>query len=237
LFFLKLVISLQLIMTEFFCHSNGDRNSVETSFFSIATLRPWCGPMATKNLDWLGGNQNLVNTFFFFDWCTPTRVWIIVTEIRSTLFYHKLFYSIVALRSRCGPVVTEIWSTPFHPEMVFQIYFFWSLHYDQGVDWLQFKILVTQVATEIWLTTFHHFFQKKKFDHFIATRVWTNCDWKSWLLEWWPKLGRHLPFFLGCYTMLGCGLIVTKNLNCLGGNWYPVDIIPWLNFFQSLNYD
>jgi hypothetical protein len=29
-------------------------------FFSIATLQPWCAPMATKNLDCLGGNRNLV---------------------------------------------------------------------------------------------------------------------------------------------------------------------------------
>ncbi len=64
IFFLKLVIALQLITTKKFGHSNGNWNSVETFFFSIATLQPWCGPMATKNLDCLGGNQNLVNTFF-----------------------------------------------------------------------------------------------------------------------------------------------------------------------------
>ncbi len=83
-----------------------------------------------------------------------------MTEIRSTFFHHKLFSLIVALQPRCGPVVTEIWLTPFHPEMFFPFNFFWSLHYDQGVDWLQLKILVTWVVIEIWLT-FHHFFQKK----------------------------------------------------------------------------
>ncbi len=35
MFFLKLVFALQLIMTENFGHSNGNRNSVKTSFFQL----------------------------------------------------------------------------------------------------------------------------------------------------------------------------------------------------------
>lgn len=212
IFFLKLVIALQLITTEKFGYSNGDWNSIETSFFSIATLWPWCGLMATKNLDCLGGNQNLVNTSFFFDWRTPTRVWIVVTKIRSTLFHHKLSFF-----DRC--IATKVWTScdwnlvnNFPPWNVFQFYFFWSLHYDQGVDWLQLKILVTWVAIEIWLT-FHHFFQ----NFFLIISLQLGCG--PVVIEILGRLNGiqatktwktpSNPFFWGCYIMLGCGLIVT----------------------------
>lgn len=53
---------------------------------------------------------------------------------------------------------------------ILSIHFFWLLHYNMGVDQLQQKTLVAQVAIEIWLIFLFYSVVV------TLTRVWTGCD-------------------------------------------------------------
>ncbi len=81
-----------------------------------------------------------------------------------------------------------------------------------------------------------------------TTKVWTNCDQKSWPFRWQPKSSWHLStvkiffqfinyHFWDYIWVIGvqsrCGPIVTKNFGRSNGNWNMVDIYWWLIVFGT----
>lgn len=80
------------------------------------------------------------------------------------------FFSIIALQLGCGTITTKKFSHLGGDQNFVNTFFFWLLHYNMGVDQLQQKTLVAQVAIEIWLIFLFYSVVV------TLTRVWTGCD-------------------------------------------------------------
>lgn len=156
---------VRLVVTKNFGHSNGDQNSIHT-FPHYFFLKNWC--KMTKvwigcdwkswSLEWwpkFGWHLSTLN--FFFSCCTMTGVWTSY-DWKSWLFKWQpksnQRYSTINVFQSLDYDLSVDWVQPKIQSTSIINLFSMSLDCDQGINYLQLKILMIKIQS----TLFHHNF-------------------------------------------------------------------------------
>jgi hypothetical protein len=156
---------VRLVVTKNFGHSNGDQNSIHTFphflifFYRCKMTKVWIGcDWKSWSLDWwpkFGWHLSTLN--FFFGCCTMTGVWI-KYDWKSWLFKWQpksnQCYSIINVFQSLDYDLSVDWVQPKIQSTSIINLFSMSLDCDQGINYLQLKILMIEIRS----TLFHHNF-------------------------------------------------------------------------------